>query len=195
MSPAAAPGCAPESAVDRVGAGFGRHRQAAGLEKGDCLVSLDAGVPNGCDDLEIGGKDPKRDVETHLIVAGAGGAVRDCFGSDLSSYLHHRQRLLGSLGRDAEWIDLAAEDVSLDEKAHEALEDLLAGVYLMVLDGADSLRLLPDRTPLLGGGPAGIDVDRVDGPPVIGEAGDAVGGIQPAGEGEREGAAARMHIA
>ena len=103
--------------------------------------------------------------------------------------LDHRQRLLGPLGRHAQGVDLAPEHVALDQEPDEPVVDLLAGVDLMVRRGADGLRLAADGGALLGGGAAGVDVDGVDRPPVLGEAGDAEGGIQPAGEGERQRAA------
>ena len=86
-------------------------------------------------------------------------------------------------------VDLAPENVALNQEPDEPVVDLLAGVDLMVRRGADGLRLAADGGALLGGGAAGVDVDGVDRPPVLGEAGDAKGGIQPAGEGERQRAA------
>jgi hypothetical protein len=35
----------------------------------------------------------------------------------------------------------------------------------------------------------------MDGPAVVGQTGDAVGGVEAAGEGEREGTGASLHIA
>ena len=195
MGPPAAPGRAPEAAVDRVGAGLGRHRQPALLEVGDGLFALDAEVADRGHDLEVGRENAERDVEPDLVVAGAGRAVRDRLRADGPRRLDHRERLLGPLGRHAQRVDLAAEHVALDEEPDEPVVDPVAGVHLVVRHGADGLRLAADGGALLGGGAAGVDVDGVDRPAVIGEAGDAEGGIEPAGEGERERAAGRLHNA
>ena len=195
MGPAAAPGGAPEAAVDRVGAGLGRHRQPALLEVGDRLLALDAEVADRGDDLEVGREHAERDVEADLVVAGAGGAVRDRLGADRAGRLDHRQRLLGPLGGHAQRVDLAPEHVALDQEADEPVVDLVAGVDLVVRDGADGLRLAADGGALLGRRAAGIDVDGVHRPAVLGEAGDAEGGIEAAGEGERERAPRRLHNA
>ena len=93
-------------------------------------------------------------------------------------------RLLGTLGRNAQRVDLAPQHIALHQVAHEALVDLLPGVHLMMLNGADRLGLAPNGVAFLGGGPAGIDVDGMDPRPGLGQAGDAVRGIQPAGEGQ-----------
>ena len=133
------------------------------------------------------------DVEAHLVVAGAGGAVGDRRRPDRTRHVHHGQRLLRPLGGDAQRVHLAAQDVALDQVAHEAVEDLRAGADLMVLDRADPLRLPTDGRALLAGRAAGIDVDGVHRPAVVGEPGNAVGSVEPAGE--CEGDRAWLHIA
>ena len=114
-------------------------------------------------------------------------------GPDAARHLDHRHRLLGALRGDAQRVDLAAEHVALDQEADEAVEDPLPRVDLVVRHGADGVSLAPDGGALGGGGAAGVDVDGVDRPAVLGEAGHAVGGVEPAGEGEGDGAS--LHIA
>ena len=112
---------------------------------------------------------------------------------DAAGHLDHRQRLLGPLRRDAQRVDLAAEHVALDQEADEPLVHPVAGVDLVVRDGADGLGLPPDRGAIGRGGAAGVHVDRVHRPAVVGETGDAVRGVEAAGEGE--GDDARLHNA
>ena len=116
-------------------------------------------------------------------------------GAEPPRRLHYRQRLLGPLGGHAQRIDLAAQHVALDEEADEPVVHLLARVDLMVGDRADRVGLAPDGRPLLGRRAAGVDVDGVHRPALSGEVGDAEGGVQPAGEGEGEGAAGGLHNA
>src|SRR5262249_18106553 len=97
-----------------------------------------------------------------------------------------RERLLGPFGRDAEWIDLAAEDVALDQETDEAIEDGLASVDLVMLDGADRLGLPPNGGQLVGRRAAGVDIDGMDAIALLRQARHAVAGVEAAGEGERE---------
>jgi hypothetical protein len=102
---------------------------------------------------------------------------------------------LSALRRHAQWIDFAAEHVALDEEADEAVVHLVACSYLMVLDRADLLRLPPNDPAVFSGRATGVYIDGMNRPPRLGEAGDAVGGIEAAGKGQRERPARRLHIA
>ena len=106
--------------------------------------------------------------------------------ADRARHLDHRQRLLGALRRDTQRIDLAAQHVPLDQEADEPPVHRLAGIHLVVRDGADRLRLSPDGGAVGGAGAAGVHIDRLHAPAVLCEAGDAIGGVEAAGEGERD---------
>src|SRR5919112_907836 len=98
--------------------------------------------------------------------------------SDGPRRIHYRQSLLGALRRDAEWIHLAPQHVALNQKSDEPVIDLLAGVDLVVLRGANIGAFFGEGRPVRGRGPAGIHVYRVDSPSILDEAGNAVGGIE-----------------
>jgi hypothetical protein len=189
VGPAAAPGRAPEAAIDGVGSGFGRDGKAEPLEVGDRLLALDAEIADRRDDFEIGGQHAEGDVEANLVVAGAGGAVGHGARADFAGGGDDTERLLRPLGGDAQRVDLAPEHVALHEEADEPVEDLLARVYFMVVDRADGVRLAADGGPLLGTGAVGVDEHRVHGPAILGEPGHAVRSIESARKGERQHAA------
>src|SRR5918995_4273026 len=102
--------------------------------------------------------------------------------SDAPRRIYHRQSLLGALRRDAEWIDFAPQHIALNQKSDEPVVDLLAGIDLVVLGGSNIGRLFCDGGTVLGRGPAGIHIYGVDGPSILNETGNAVGGIEPARE-------------
>ena len=164
-----------------------------GLEVGDRPVAGQGLVADRGDDPELGGEHPERDVEADLVVAGAGRAVGHRRGADRPGHFDDRDRLLGALRRDRQGVDLAPEHVALDEPADEAGEDLGPRVHLVVLRGADRGGLAADGGALPVRGAAGVHMDGVDGPALLGEPGDTVGGVEPAGEGE--GDEALLHIA
>ena len=195
MGPPTTPGRSPQPAVNGVIAGLNRDRQPPGGEERQRLVPLHPFVPNRRDDLELGGQHPEGDIEADLIVSRAGGAVGDGRGPDVFGRLHQRQGLLGALRCDTQRIDLAPQHVSLNQEAHEPVVNLLARIDLMMLDRPDRFRLLPDRIAACPRGATSVHVDRVHRPPRLGQAGHTVGGVQPTGEGEREQAGLRMHIA
>ena len=193
MGPAATPGRAPKSGVDAVGRGFGGHRKPAGFESGDGPLARERLVADRGEDGELGSEHPQGDIETDLIVARAGGAVSDRARPDRPGYLDQGNGLLGALRGHRERIDLAAQHIALNQITDEAIEHLGAGVDLVVLRGADRHGLLPDRRALLGAGAPGIHIDGVDRISLLPQPGDAIGGVQPAGEGERE--SRFLHIA
>ena len=112
--------------------------------------------------------------------------MRHGSGTDPLGHFHHRDRLLGPLGRDAQGVDLAPEDVPLDQVADEPVEHGFPGINLMVLDRADREGLLPDLGEFGGVGPAGVHMDGVDSIAPLGEPGDTVTGVEAAREGERD---------
>ena len=173
----------------------GRNREIPGSQERDGLLPLNPFVPDRRDDLDGGGQHPEGDVEAHLVVAGTGGAMGHRASADPTGHLDQRQRLLRSLSRHAEGVDLAPQDVALDEKPDEPLIHLALRVHLVVRSGAHIHRLPADGRPFLSGGTAGVHIHGVHHPACFGQAGHAVGGVEPAGEGERQGTGRRMHIA
>jgi hypothetical protein len=65
----------------------------------------------------------------------------------------------------------------------------------MVLGRADGFGLPADAGAISRGGAAGVDMDRVYYPAQLAQTRNAEGGVQPAGEGERDHAGRRLHIA
>ena len=110
--------------------------------------------------------------------------MRHRLGTDQPGDLDHGDGLLGAFSRDAEGIDLAPEHVALDEVPDEPVEDGGAGIDLVMLHRPDGGGLAAHGGEVGRAGAAGIHVDGVDGVSLLAESGHAVGGVEPAGEGE-----------
>ncbi len=94
----------------------------------------------------------------------------------------------GALGGDGEGVDAAAQAVALHDIGEETVPDLLPGVDGVVAGGAEAFRPSGDGLELRRGEAAGVDGGGDDaGAVALAEVGDAVGGVESAGEGEDEG--------
>ncbi len=116
-------------------------------------------------------------------------------GTHRARRLDDRDGLLRPLGGDAQRVDLAPQHVALDEVAHEAIEHRSARIDFMVPQCADRLRLPANRGAVIGRGAAGVDENRLHRPAVVGEARDAVRGIEAAGEGQGDQGLGWLHNA
>jgi len=93
-------------------------------------------------------------------------------------------------------VGLMASNVQLSRLFPEGrARDMLLTGRTVEAEEAYRLGLLSDGGALRQGRAAGIDVHGVHRPPILGEPGNAVGGIEAAGEGERDDWPVRLHNA
>ncbi len=91
LQDAALDAAAPEVLVDGVGALLGDgDRDVVRCGVGDLLLAGHAPLAHRRDDLQVGRQGLCADVEAHLVVALAGGAVADRRGPFLAGHVHHQ---------------------------------------------------------------------------------------------------------
>ncbi len=106
--------------------------------------------------------------------------MRDGGRADRTGRLDDRERLLRPLGGHRERIHPATQHIALDQDPDESIEDCLPRIDGVVLDRSDRARLPGDGLALRGRRATGVHIDGVDGPPLLGEVRDTVGGVETA---------------
>ena len=155
------------------------------LEVGGFLLPGPAQVPDGGQDLEARGDRAQDEVEPDLVVAGGGRAVSDRAGPPLEGDPRHGPGLRDALGRDAEGVDPALQQIALHDPPHEVVEDLLAQVEPDVFGGAQPARRAADLLDALRVEATGVagDGDHL-GALLAGQVDEAEAGVEPARVGQ-----------
>ena len=149
----------------------------------DFVFAREGHVAGRGDDLDPGSEDLERQVETYLVVSGAGGTVRHGIGPDLLGVLDDGDGLEDALGTHRDGIGSVSEDIPEDHVADALLVVLLFDVECGVLDGPELHGTLLDAFEFGFGEASGIGDGRVDIVTLLlGEVLHTERGVQPAAE-------------
>src|SRR6185437_9743832 len=182
----------PQPAIDGIRGSEWRYRQVALLQVFQFLLTLEGAVAHRSNDFQLRRERAQRHFETYLVITGGRAAVGNRVGAELARHVRDGLRLHGTLGADTERIQLAALDVSHDEKAQHLLEIIRTSIDLVMLDVAERASALTKRT-----SGSSIDATGVDGHCNYGTAvifrdpGNEERGVEPTGIGKDNGLGAR----
>ena len=174
---------APEPLVDRV-----FHRLEVGLEAVlaevvDLVFARQGHVARRGDDLDLGCQYLERQVETHLVVAGARRAVGHAVGADRLGVFDDGDGLENTLRADRNGVGAVAQDVAVDHVFDALFVVFLLDVERGVLHGAQRQGAFFDVRKLLLREAARVGDGRIDIVPfILGEVFHAERGVETSAE-------------
>ena len=149
-----------------------------GVEVIDLFLPGESLVAGEGDDLHVGAHHLEGHVETHLVVAGPGGAVGDGVGPDLFRVAGDGDGLEDALRRDGDGIGAAPEDVAVHHVFQALFVIFVLDVQVHEFPGAQFEGVLFVLLELRGGEAAGVGRDGVDFMALVREIHDGIGGVQ-----------------
>ena len=127
------------------------------LEILELFGTFESPVAYGCNNLEIRCQGSKRDLESHLIVAGGGAAMCHRGGFERQSHLRDGLGLQHALGADAQRIQSTTANIAHDEEFEYLVEIRAACIDQMMLDRPEFGRAATQALRSRGVDTAGID--------------------------------------
>ena len=132
------------------------------LEVVDLILAREGHIACRGDDLDLGGEDLERQVETHLVVTGTRRAVSHGIGADLLGVLDDGDGLEDTLRAYRDGVGAVTQDVTIDHVTDRLLVILLLDVERGVLHGTQLDGALLDLRQLLRREAARVGNGRID---------------------------------